>query len=284
MSAQVIDGKAIAQSIKDQLRAEITTLRSAAERAPCLAVVLVGNDPASEVYVGHKKKACAEVGIDSRSVSLAGDTTQAALEKHIRELNEDPSVDGILLQLPLPAHLNSQSAIDLISPRKDVDGLTPFSQGLLVWRRPGHVSCTPLGIMELIRSTGIAIAGQRAVVIGRSVLVGSPVATLLANAGATVTGIHSKTSNPAAICREADILVVAAGVKHLVGANWVKPGAVVIDVGIHRGDDGKLTGDVVYDEVAAVAGFITPVPGGVGPMTIVSLLRNCLSAFKQRKP
>ncbi len=284
MSAQIIDGKAIAQSIKDKLKAEVITLRAAAERAPCLAVVLVGNDPASEVYVGHKKKACAEVGIESRSITLAGDITQAALEQHLKQLNEDPSVDGILLQLPLPAHLNSQSAIDLISPRKDVDGLTPVSQGLLIWRRPAHVSCTPAGIMELVRSTGINLTGKRAVVIGRSVLVGAPVATLLGHAGATVTGVHSKTVNPAAICREADVLVVAAGVKHLVGSEWIKPGAVVIDVGIHRGEDGKLTGDVDFKEVAAKAAWITPVPGGVGPMTIVSLLRNCVSAFKARKP
>lgn len=278
MSARVIDGKAIAQDIKNQLKSKIATLRASGQRSPCLAVILVGNDPASEVYVGHKKKACAEVGIESRSITLAADTSQLELEEHLRELNADPQVDGILLQLPLPRHLSSQTAIDLISPAKDVDGLTPFSQGLLVWRRAGHVSCTPLGVMELIRHTGLELTGKRAVVIGRSVLVGAPMATLLGNAGCTVTAVNSKTIDPAAITRQADLLVVAAGAKRLVRGDWVKPGAVVIDVGMHR-EDGKLVGDVCYEEVNKVASWITPVPGGVGPMTIVSLLSNCLAAY-----
>ena len=281
MSAQIIDGKAIAQELKTQLKAEVETIRSQGKRVPCLAVILVGNDPASEVYVGHKKKACAEVGIESRSLTLPADTTQEDLDEHLRALNDDHGVDGILLQLPLPAHLSSQRAIDLISPAKDVDGLTPISQGLLVWRRTGLVSCTPLGVMELIRRTGIKLSGSRAVVIGRSVLVGAPMATLLGNAGATVTAINSRTVDPAAITRQADLLVVAAGVKRLVGGDWIKPGAVVIDVGIHR-DGQRLCGDVNFEEASKVASWITPVPGGVGPMTIVSLLRNCVSAYQAR--
>ncbi len=281
MSAQIIDGKAIAQEIKAQLKAKVEIIRSFGKRAPCLAVVLVGNDPASEVYVGHKKKACAEVGIESRSLMLPADTSQEMLEQHLRQLNADDGVDGILLQLPLPKHLSSQQAIDLISPAKDVDGLTPISQGLLVWRRTGHVSCTPLGVMELIHRTGFKLSGSRAVVIGRSVLVGAPMATLLGNAGATVTAINSRTVDPAAITRQADLLVVAAGSMRLVRGDWIKPGAVVIDVGIHR-DGQKLCGDVHFEEAVKVASWITPVPGGVGPMTIVSLLRNCLTAYESR--
>jgi len=280
MSAHIIDGKAGAQDINQQLKSKIDRIKGQGQRLPCLAVILVGHDPASEVYVGHKKKACAEVGIESRSLTLPEDISQEKLEGHLKELNADESVDGILLQLPLPKHLNSQAAIDLISPRKDVDGLTPFSQGLLVWRRPGHVSCTPLGIMELIRRTGVELVGKRAVVIGRSVLVGSPIATLLGNAGATVTAINTKTVRPEELCRLADILVVAAGVKQLVRGDWIKPGAIVIDVGIHR-DGKKLVGDVVFEEAVKTAGWITPVPGGVGPMTIVSLLDNCLRAYEQ---
>lgn len=281
MSARIIDGKKIAQEIKDQLKVKIADIKNSGRRAPCLAVMLVGNDPASEVYVGHKKKACAEVGIVSRSVTLPGTISQETLEDHLRELNADPEVDGILLQLPLPKHLSSQAAIDLISPEKDVDGLTPFSQGLLVWRRSGFVSCTPYGVMELIERTGIDLLGKRAVVIGRSVLVGAPMATLLGNAGATVTAINSKTRQPEELTRGADVLVVAAGAKRLVRGHWIKPGALVIDVGMHR-EDKKLVGDVVFEEAAEVAGWITPVPGGVGPMTIVSLLRNCVKAYEKR--
>ncbi len=281
MVARIIDGKKIAQEIKEQLKSEIQSIRNAGQRAPCLAVMLVGNDPASEVYVGHKKKACAEVGIESRAVTLPATITQEVLEDHLRALNEDPGIDGILLQLPLPKHLSSQAAIDHISPDKDVDGLTPFSQGLLVWRRNGFVSCTPYGVMELIARTGIDLLGKRAVVIGRSVLVGAPMATLLGNAGATVTAINSKTRQPEEITRQADVLVVAAGSKHLVRGNWIKPGAVVIDVGMHR-EDKKLVGDVCFEEALEVASWLTPVPGGVGPMTIVSLLRNCLAAYRRR--
>jgi len=283
MTAHIIDGKVIAQNIKNQLKMKTAELKAQGKRVPCLAVILVGNDPASEVYVGHKKKACTEVGIESRSLTLPADVNQETLSEHLRTLNADPAVDGILLQLPLPKHLQSEIAIDLISPDKDVDGLTPYSQGLLNWKRPGLTSCTPLGIMELIQSTGVDLKGKRAVVIGRSVLVGLPIAVLLGNAGATVTSINSKTVRPDELCRDADILVVAAGVKHMVRGEWIKPGAVVIDVGIHRDGEGKkLVGDVVYEEAAKTAGWITPVPGGVGPMTIASLLSNCMTAYQRR--
>lgn len=281
MTAHIIDGKVIAQSIKDQLKQKTAALKAEGKRPPCLAVVLVGNDPASEVYVGHKKKACAEVGIESRSLTLPADISQETLSQHLRQLNADPDVDGILLQLPLPKHLQSDAAIDLISPEKDVDGLTPYSQGLLSWKRPGLTSCTPLGIMELINSTGIDLKGKRAVVIGRSVLVGLPIAVLLGNAGATVTSLNSKTIRPEEFCRAADILVVAAGVRHMVKGDWIKPGSLVIDVGMHR--DGKqLVGDVDFAEAVKTAGWITPVPGGVGPMTIASLLSNCVTAYERR--
>ncbi len=281
MTAHIIDGKVIAQSIKDQLKQKTAVLKAEGKRPPCLAVVLVGNDPASEVYVGHKKKACAEVGIESRSLTLPADISQETLSQHLRQLNADPDVDGILLQLPLPKHLQSDAAIDLISPEKDVDGLTPYSQGLLSWKRPGLTSCTPLGIMELIHSTGMDLRGKRAVVIGRSVLVGLPIAVLLGNAGATVTSLNSKTIRPEDFCRQADILVVAAGVRHMVKGDWIKPGSLVIDVGMHR--DGKqLVGDVDFAEAAKTAGWITPVPGGVGPMTIASLLSNCVTAYERR--
>lgn len=282
MTARIIDGAAIARGIRDQLKNRVQQLQSEGRRAPCLAVILVGNDPASEIYVGHKKRACAEVGIESLSYHLSGEISQAELSDRIRELSSNPKVDGILLQLPLPRHLNSQHAIDLIAAEKDVDGLSPMNQGLIVWRRPGLVPCTPSGVMELIRTTGLDLNGKRAVVIGRSVLVGAPVATLLASAGATVTGINSKTVRPEEICRTADVLVVAAGSKRLVRGSWIKPGAVVIDVGMHRDENG-LCGDVAFDEAKEVASWITPVPKGVGPMTIACLLQNCVKAYERRE-
>ena len=281
MTAQIINGKDIANSLKDKLKNTITTYTDSGHRAPCLAVVLVGNDPASEVYVGHKKKACHSVGIESRAFELPEDTSQAKLEDLLVELNELSEVDGILLQLPLPKHLSAESAIDKIAAEKDVDGLSPINQGLLVWRRPGIVSCTPAGVMKLIESTGVIIKGSRAVVMGRSVLVGAPISTLLSNAGATVHCLNSQTVNGSELTRQADILVVATGVHHLVRGDHIKPGAIVIDVGIHR--HGKqLSGDVHFEEAKQVAGFITPVPGGVGPMTIAMLLANCLKAYEAR--
>lgn len=281
MTARLIDGTAIARSLKESIQQRITDLVSQGYRAPCLAVVLVGNDPASEIYVGHKKKACAAVGITSHAVHLGEDVSQDELAAELSKLNNDSAIDGILLQLPLPKHLDSCAAIDLISPEKDVDGLTPVNQGLIPWKRRGLLPCTPSGIMELIRATGVDLRGARAVVIGRSVLVGAPLASLLGHKGATVTSLNSATISPADHCRQADVLVAAAGAKRLVKGSWVKPGAVVIDVGMHR-DQGKLCGDVDFDEVKKLASWITPVPGGVGPMTIAYLLSNCLEAFEKK--
>ena len=281
MTAQIIDGKAVAAKIKEQLAEKVKAHCQGGNRPPCLAVILVGSDPASQVYVNSKKKTCAAIGIDSRSLDLDGNVSQEELEKHLIAFNEDKDVDGILLQLPLPSHLNAERAIDLISPEKDVDGLTPTNQGLLIWKRPGLVSCTPYGIMELIKSTDVNPWGKRAAVIGRSVLVGAPVSNLLSNAGATVMCLNSKTVEPWELTKQADILVVAAGRHHLVDKNWIKPGAVVIDVGIHR-IDGKLSGDVDFESAKEVAGHITPVPGGVGPMTIAMLLSNCVTAYEKR--
>lgn len=280
MTARVIDGTHVAKTLKEKLRQKIERHREEGLRAPCLAVILVGSDPASEIYVGHKEKACAAVGIQSRSIHLDESVSQDELSAELVRLNDDPAIDGILLQLPLPKHLDSRQAIDLISPSKDVDGLTPYNQGLIPWKRRGMIPCTPLGVMELIRDTGTDLRGARAVVIGRSVLVGAPLASLLGHSGATVTSINSQTVAPWEICQQADVLVAAAGSKRLVKGSWVKPGALVIDVGMHR-DQGKLCGDVDFDEVKKVASWITPVPGGVGPMTIAFLLANCLEAFEK---
>ncbi len=281
MTAKIIDGKRVAQNIKNELQKKIAKAVESGHRPPCLAVILVGHDPASEVYVGHKKKACTAVGITSKSLELPEDTTQEKLNQHLEALNADSTVDGILLQLPLPKHLCAHQAIDMINPQKDVDGLTPVNQGLLVWKRPGLISCTPAGILELLKSEDIELRGKRAVVMGRSVLVGAPVATLLSNAGATVHCLNSKTQNTPEITRQADILIVATGVSQLVKGDWIKPGAVVIDVGMHRINN-KLSGDVAFDEAKEVASAITPVPGGVGPMTIAMLLANCYEAFAQK--
>lgn len=281
MTARIIDGKKIAGTIRDEIREKISKSVSKGHRPPCLAVILVGNDAASKVYVGHKKRACAACGLESRSFELAEDTSQEKLLGLLEKLNNDADIDGILLQLPLPRHLDAERAIDRISPEKDVDGLTPYSQGLLVWRRPKMVSCTPAGVMELLHRSDITLLGKNAVVIGRSVLVGAPMATLLANAGASVQSLHSKSVHPKELTAKADIVVVAAGVHHLVKEDWIKPGAVVIDVGIHN-IDGKLQGDVDFARVKEKAAAISPVPGGVGPMTIAMLLKNCVTAFEQR--
>jgi methylenetetrahydrofolate dehydrogenase (NADP+)/methenyltetrahydrofolate cyclohydrolase len=282
MTARIIDGKALASSIKQALATKIENLRAKGERLPCLAMTLVGDDPASHIYVAGKEKACAAIGMLSKGVVLPADISQAALLEHVARLNDDPEVDGILVQLPLPRHINRWEVIKAIAPEKDVDGLTPHNQGLLAWGKPGLYSCTPLGIMELIRSTGVTIEGALAAVLGRSVLVGAPTANLLGNAGATVASLHSKSRNVPAITRQADILVVATGCYNLVQQDWVKPGAVVIDVGIHR--IGKaVRGDVNFETVSEVAGHITPVPGGVGPMTIAMLLHNCVLSYEARR-
>jgi methylenetetrahydrofolate dehydrogenase (NADP+) / methenyltetrahydrofolate cyclohydrolase len=278
MTATVIDGKAVAARIREQVAREVAALPA----APGLATILVGDDPASAVYVRMKREDSAEVGIESFHHEPGGDVSQADLHALIESLNADDRVDGILLQLPLPAHLDQDPLIAAIDPGKDVDGLTPLSAGLLAQGREALVSCTPQGVMELLREAGAGLEGARAVVIGRSILVGKPVAALLLAANATVTHCHSRTRDLAAVCREADILIAAAGSPALVTAEMVRPGAIVIDVGTNRGEDG-LVGDVDYGPVSEVAGAITPVPGGVGPMTRAMLLVNTLEAARRRR-
>ena len=249
-------------------------------KKPGLAVILVGDDPASHVYVGNKIKACKEAGIESIERKLPADATQDQVRQTIKELNADPKVNGILLQLPTPDHLDSDELIQLIDPRKDVDGLTLPNIGKLVAGLDGLVPCTPQGSLLLIKSVKKDLAGLHAVVIGRSLLFGKPMAQLLLAENCTVTQAHSKTKNLAEVCKQADILVAAVGRAKMVKGDWIKPGAIVIDVGINRMDDGKLCGDVDYAEASKVAGAITPVPGGVGPMTIACLLQNTLKAAK----
>jgi methylenetetrahydrofolate dehydrogenase (NADP+)/methenyltetrahydrofolate cyclohydrolase len=277
MAAKVIDGKAVAARIRAEVSERAETLREEIGRKPGLATVLVGDDPASSIYVARKHEACEEVGISSFHHEPGGDVSQADLTELIAKLNADPEVDGILLQLPLPAHLETEALIGGIAPGKDVDGLTPYSAGLLATGAPGLVPCTPRGVMELLASEGVDPRGKRAVVVGRSTLVGRPVAALLLAADATVTMAHSRTVDLASVCREADILVAAAGQPNLIDAGMVSPGATVIDVGTNRTEDG-LVGDVQFDAVREVAGLITPVPGGVGPMTIAMLLSNTVDA------
>jgi methylenetetrahydrofolate dehydrogenase (NADP+)/methenyltetrahydrofolate cyclohydrolase len=279
MAAGIIDGKAIAQQVRAEVAEEVTAWTAAGNAAPGLATVLVGDDPASAVYVGGKQKASAEVGITGFDHRLPADTPQTDVERLLGELNDDPQVSGILLQLPTPAHIDGGALSELIRPEKDVDGLTPISAGLLAKGRPGLRPCTPAGVMELLRRHDVALEGAEAVVVGRSDLVGKPLAALLLAANATVTMCHSRTHDLAAVCRRADVLVAAVGRPRLVQGDWVKDGAVVIDVGINRTDDG-LVGDVDFAPAAARARLITPVPGGVGPMTIAMLLRNALQAAR----
>lgn len=276
--AKIIDGKAVALNLKEALREKILTLKDKAGRVPCLAVIIVGENPASQSYVRGKVKAAEFVGMRSILLELPSDVTENALLNQIGDLNADSEVDGILVQLPLPAHIDEQRVIDAISAEKDVDGFHPSNVASLWLGRPCTVPCTPKGILALIDSTGVRIDGKRAVVIGRSNIVGKPVAKLLIDRNATVTIAHSHTENLPALCREADILVVAAGKPGMVGKDMVKPGAVVIDVGINR-VDGHLTGDVDFEHAAEIAGFITPVPGGVGPMTIAMLMQNTVDCF-----
>jgi methylenetetrahydrofolate dehydrogenase (NADP+)/methenyltetrahydrofolate cyclohydrolase len=279
MTAEIIDGKAIAQQVRAEVREEVDAWIAGGGRRPGLATVLVGDDPASAVYVGGKQKACAEVGITGFDHRLAGDTPQEEVERVLAELNADPRVSGILLQLPTPGHIDGSALSELIDPGKDVDGLTPISAGLLAKGRPGLRPCTPAGVMELLRRHDVALEGAEAVVVGRSDLVGKPVGTLLLAANATVTTCHSRTRDLPEVCRRADVLVAAVGRPEMVQGDWVKEGAVVIDVGINRTDAG-LVGDVAYEAAAERARLITPVPGGVGPMTIAMLLRNTLQAAR----
>lgn len=277
--AQIINGKEVSKATREKVKGMVAEFVEASNRQPCLAVIIVGTDPASQTYVRNKILGCAEVGMKSLSYELPETSTNEDVAKIISTLAEDNNVDGILVQLPLPKHLDERYLLSLIPDSKDVDGFSPNNLGLLAMNVPRTVSCTPFGVMELIASTGVEIAGKRAVVIGRSNTVGKPMAMLLLNANATVTVCHSKTQNLAEICREADILVAAIGRPRFVTADMVKSGAIVIDVGINR-VDGKLVGDVDFENVEPIAGYITPVPGGVGPMTISMLLYNTLMAAK----
>lgn len=280
MPAQIIDGKMQAKHLRERIKSDVARLESLINRRPGLAVVLVGTDPASEIYVRSKIKQAAETGVISIERMLPESTTQDQLLSIIDELNADRTVDGILVQLPLPDHIAADVVIQKIRPDKDVDGFHPLNAGRLASGLPALVPCTPAGCCHLVRSVRSDIAGARAVVVGRSNIVGKPVAQLLLAANATVTIAHSRTGNLRELCREADILVAAVGRPELVRGDWIRPGAIVIDVGINRvdGPNRKIVGDVAYQEAAEVAGWITPVPGGVGPMTIACLLENTLAA------
>jgi len=277
VSAEIIDGKAIAAKVRAEVARDVAAFTERTGRRPGLATILVGGDPASAIYVGGKQKASREVGIEPFDHRLPDDATTEQVEALIAQLNADDAVSGILCQLPVPDHLDGVHLTGLIDAGKDVDGLTPLSAGLLALGRTGLRSCTPAGVMVLLAETGVQLEGVRAVVVGRSNLFGKPMAQLLLAANATVTTAHSRTADLPAVCREADVLIVAVGRDRMVKADWVKPGATVIDVGMNRSDDG-LHGDVAFAEVAEVASAITPVPGGVGPMTIAMLLRNTLTA------
>lgn len=274
--ARIIDGIALAASVKERAAGRAAEL-TAAGITPCLAVVLVGDDPGSAAYVRMKERDCAQVGIASRDHRLPEQTSQSELDSLIDSLNADPAVHGILVQMPLPGHLDAESVIERISPSKDVDGFHPENLGRLVRGLPAFRACTPAGVMEMLRAYDIDPSGMRAVVVGRSTIVGKPMALLLLEANATVTVCHSRTRDLKEVCREADLLVAAIGRTEMIDASYVKPGAVVIDVGINRTDDG-LVGDVDYDSVEPVASAITPVPGGVGPMTRAMLMLNTVEA------
>jgi methylenetetrahydrofolate dehydrogenase (NADP+)/methenyltetrahydrofolate cyclohydrolase len=279
MAAELIDGKAISQQVRDEVAAEVRAWVEAGNPRPGLATVLVGDDPASAVYVGNKQKACREAGIEGFDFRLPHDASQDQVESVLNELNDDARVSGILLQLPAPPQVDGPRLTELISPAKDVDGLTPASAGLLAKGRPGLTPCTPSGVMELLRRHDVQLRGAEAVVIGRSDLVGRPQAALLLQADATVTICHSRTRDLAAVCRRADVLIAAVGRPRMVQGDWVREGATVIDVGINRTDAG-LVGDVDFDAARERAALITPVPGGVGPMTIAMLLRNTVAAAR----
>jgi methylenetetrahydrofolate dehydrogenase (NADP+) / methenyltetrahydrofolate cyclohydrolase len=281
VAARTIDGKAVAAAVRERVRDDVADYEAEAGRVPSLATVLVGEDPASEIYVRNKHRACEEVGMRSVHHGLAAATSESELLEVVTALRFDDDVDGILVQLPLPEQIDADVVVAAIDPGKDVDGLTPINAGLLAHGMPGLVPCTPAGVMELLRHEGVELEGAEAVVVGRSKLVGVPVARLLLAANATVTICHSRTRDLAATCRRADVLVAAVGVPELLGADAVKHGAVVIDVGMNRTEDG-LRGDVDFAAAAELASAITPVPGGVGPMTIAMLLVNTLQAARTR--
>ena len=277
MAARILDGKSLAATVRVRVKEGVSHLAQRGIR-PGLAVILAGDDPASRVYVRHKTLACEETGVQSNVFEFKASVSQAELLQRIEALNADPAIHGILVQLPLPRHVDAACVLALVSPAKDVDGFHAMNLGALVTGAPGFVPCTPAGVMRLLEHSRVPVAGSRAVVIGRSNIVGKPLALLLLQKDATVTICHSKTKDLENVARSADILIAAAGRAKLVTREMVKPGACVIDVGVNRGADGKLAGDVDFDAVRNVAGSITPVPGGVGPMTIAMLLENCLRA------
>jgi methylenetetrahydrofolate dehydrogenase (NADP+)/methenyltetrahydrofolate cyclohydrolase len=279
VAARIIDGKAHSARVRERVAAEVAALLPELGRPPGLATVLVGEDPASHVYVRNKREGTEEAGMRSIHHELPAQASQEELLELVGELGDDPEVDGILVQLPLPDGIDQDAVVAAIDPAKDVDGLTAASAGLLAQGRPGLVPCTPAGVMDMLAAEGIEVEGAEAVIVGRSILVGRPLAALLTNASATVTVCHSRTRDLAGVCRRADILVAAVGSPEMVKGDWVKPGAAVIDVGINRTEEG-LVGDVEFEAARQVAGAITPVPGGVGPMTIAMLLQNTARAAK----
>ncbi|HDR1525737.1 TPA: bifunctional methylenetetrahydrofolate dehydrogenase/methenyltetrahydrofolate cyclohydrolase FolD [Pasteurella multocida] len=281
MTAQVISGTELSKTIKSQVAQKIETYTQQGKRSPGLAVILVGVDPASQVYVGSKRKSCAEIGIQSKSYDLPETTQESELLALIDELNADTTVDGILVQLPLPKHIDSTKVIERITPEKDVDGFHPYNVGRLCQRIPTLRACTPYGVMKLLETTGIDLHGKHAVIVGASNIVGRPMVLELLLAGCTVTVTHRFTKDLAHHVRQADILVVAVGKPKFIPGDWIKAGAIVIDVGINR-QEGKLVGDVEYDVALEKAGYITPVPGGVGPMTVAMLMFNTLSAYEMK--
>lgn len=278
--ANLIDGKLISTQIKDELKEEVAQLKEKGIKG-CLAVVQVGSDPASSVYVRNKKRACEYIGIRSLSYELPEETTEAELLELIAKLNADKSVNGILCQLPLPKHIDEDKIIDAIAPEKDVDGFSPQSVGAMVIGKPGFLPCTPAGVIQLLKRSNIDIEGKNCVVVGRSNIVGKPMAMLMLRENATVTICHSRTKDLKAVCSQADILIVAIGKPLYIDSSYVKDGAVVIDVGIHRDENNKLCGDVNFEDVAPKTSYITPVPGGVGPMTIAMLMSNCVESMRR---
>ncbi len=281
MTAQLISGTELAKKIKAELKIQVNNMSSHGKRAPSLAVILVGEDPASQVYVGSKRRSCEEIGIQSYSYNLPVDTTESELLVLIEKLNQDRDIDGILVQLPLPNHIDSTKVTEAIFPKKDVDGFHPYNLGKLCQRIPTLRPCTPYGIVKMLESIGENLSGLHAVIVGQSNIVGRPMAMELLNLGCTVTVTHSRTPNLPELIKQADIVVAAVGKTEFVLGEWIKEGAIVIDVGINRTDEGKLKGDVEFDIAVQKAKFITPVPGGVGPMTVAMLMENTVFAYKQ---
>ena len=278
--AQILDGKARAEFLRGKTAERVEQLKATQGLVPCLAAVLVGNDPASEVYVRNKEKACKKAGIASRVLRLSADISEADLLQQVTQLNEDPGVHGILVQLPLPSHMDPEKVVAAIHPLKDVDAFHPETLGLLIRDRSRFLPCTPAGVVDLLKAAGVALSGLDAVVIGRSLIVGRPLSLLLLRENMTVTVCHSKTRNLADVVRRADLVVAAIGRAEFVKGDWIKPGAIVVDVGMNRRADGTLCGDVDFDGASKVASWITPVPGGVGPMTIAKLLENVVEAAR----